>query len=99
MPSLAETLTTDIVALQRDLAATDYIGDAATATIIYLGQGLEQPVLVEGFPGVGKTGLARACSRVFGLPLIRLQCYEGLDETKALSIPGPIGFRSVACLF
>ena len=45
---------------------------------------LEKPILVEGPPGVGKTELAKSCAQVTGAPLVRLQCYEGLDESKAI---------------
>jgi MoxR-like ATPase len=51
---------------------------------VYLGRELQKPILVEGPAGVGKTELAKAASRLFALPLIRMQCYEGLDESKAL---------------
>ena len=61
-----------------------YICDRHIATSIYLSQKLDKPILVEGPPGVGKTELAKASSEIFSSPLIRLQCYEGLDESKAL---------------
>ncbi|WP_293948247.1 AAA family ATPase [Sneathiella sp.] len=61
-----------------------YICDRHIATSIYLSQKLDKPILVEGPPGVGKTELAKASSEIFASPLIRLQCYEGLDESKAL---------------
>ena len=70
-------------AAQR-LAGTGYLADAATATTAYLAGALEKPVLVEGPAGVGKTELAKAISRAAGADLVRLQCYEGLDETRAL---------------
>ncbi|WP_415776536.1 AAA family ATPase [Sneathiella sp. HT1-7] len=61
-----------------------YICDRHIATSIYLSQKLDKPILVEGPPGVGKTELAKAASEILAAPLIRLQCYEGLDESKAL---------------
>ncbi|MBE8190951.1 MAG: MoxR family ATPase [Alphaproteobacteria bacterium] len=61
-----------------------YISDEQIATALFLAQALEKPLLVEGPPGVGKTELAKATSEYLGKPLIRLQCYEGLDESKAL---------------
>ncbi len=66
------------------LASTDYLSDTAIAGVVYLADRLEKPVLVEGPAGVGKTELAKAVARVTGARLIRLQCYEGLDESKAL---------------
>ncbi|HEY9136579.1 MAG TPA: MoxR family ATPase [Pseudomonadales bacterium] len=61
-----------------------YICNSQIATAVYLACQLDKPILVEGPPGVGKTELAKATSQFLGLPLIRLQCYEGLDESKAL---------------
>ncbi len=75
---------TAIAAIQSDLAATGYIASDAIATVVYLAEALAKPVLVEGPPGVGKTELANATARQLGKPLIRLQCYEGLDEARAL---------------
>ncbi len=61
-----------------------YLADAATATTSYLSGALEKPLLVEGPAGVGKTELAKAVARATGADLVRLQCYEGLDEARAL---------------
>jgi MoxR-like ATPase len=61
-----------------------YLADAATATTAYLTGALEKPLLVEGPAGVGKTELAKAVARTTGAELVRLQCYEGLDEARAL---------------
>lgn len=61
-----------------------YIADINIATTVYLATALGRPILVEGPPGVGKTELAKAASQHYELPLLRLQCYEGLDESKAL---------------
>src|SRR5689334_14561529 len=66
------------------LAAVGYLADAATGTTTYLAGALGKPLLVEGPAGVGKTELAKAVSRATGADLVRLQCYEGLDEARAL---------------
>jgi len=66
------------------LGATGYLTDAATATTTYLAGALEKPLLIEGPAGVGKTELAKAVARATGADLVRLQCYEGLDEARAL---------------
>lgn len=70
--------------LAEMLASTGYLADEGLATIGYLALGMERPLLLEGEPGTGKTSLAEALAQVFGLPLIRLQCYEGIDATQAL---------------
>jgi MoxR-like ATPase len=66
------------------LGAQGYICGKNIATVVYLATRLEKPVLVEGPAGVGKTELAKVVAAATGRPLIRLQCYEGLDEAKAL---------------
>ena len=66
------------------LRGADYLTDTAIAGVVFLADRLEKPVLVEGPAGVGKTELAKAIATVTGARLIRLQCYEGLDEAKAL---------------
>lgn len=66
------------------LASVGYIADISIATTLFLAQQLQRPILVEGPPGVGKTELAKAASEYLNKPLLRLQCYEGLDESKAL---------------
>ncbi|MGH2951906.1 MAG: AAA family ATPase, partial [Solirubrobacterales bacterium] len=66
------------------LGRVGYLADEPAALVAYLAQQLGKPVLVEGPAGVGKTELAKAISRATGRRLIRLQCYEGLDEAKAL---------------
>jgi MoxR-like ATPase len=66
------------------LERAGYLADEPAALVAYLAQRLGKPVLVEGPAGVGKTELAKAVSRATGRKLIRLQCYEGLDEAKAL---------------
>jgi MoxR-like ATPase len=66
------------------LAGVGYLADAATATTVFLAASLERALLVEGPAGVGKTELAKAVAACTGSDLIRLQCYEGLDESRAL---------------
>ena len=66
------------------LEEADYICSRVIATVIFLAQATNKPVLVEGPAGVGKTELSKAVARCLGRELIRLQCYEGLDEAKAL---------------
>ena len=72
-----------VEALEKALART-YIADRRTALAAWLALQLSRPLLIEGPAGVGKTDLARALSETLGRPLVRLQCYEGLDEAKAL---------------
>jgi len=67
-----------------DLRGTGYLADVTTATIVHLGSVLEKPVLIEGPAGTGKTSLAKSVAAAAGKQLIRLQCYEGLDESKAI---------------
>jgi MoxR-like ATPase len=74
----------DIETLARGLAAVDYLVDEGLATSLFLGVRLPQPLLLEGEAGVGKTEAARALASVLGTPLIRLQCYEGIDVAEAL---------------
>ncbi len=66
------------------LSKAGYISSRQIATAVYLARSLEKPILVEGPAGVGKTELAKATAHYLDLPLIRMQCYEGLDESKAL---------------
>ncbi len=66
------------------LGGAGYLADPATALTAYLAGALEKPLLVEGPAGVGKTELAKAVARATGADLVRLQCYEGLDEARAL---------------
>jgi len=66
------------------LRSVNYLADDRIAQVVFLADRLDKPVLVEGPAGVGKTELAKAMSAVTGRHLIRLQCYEGLDEAKAL---------------
>jgi MoxR-like ATPase len=66
------------------LGGQNYICGKSVATVVYLGAALQKPILVEGPAGVGKTELGKVLAGSLGLELIRLQCYEGLDEAKAL---------------
>ncbi|APR77340.1 Hypothetical protein A7982_02687 [Minicystis rosea] len=70
--------------LEALLGRARYIADAATALTAWLALRMRRPLLLEGPAGVGKTDLARAAAEALGRPLVRLQCYEGLDEAKAL---------------
>ena len=70
--------------VRERLAEQDYVSDARLATVVFLATRLGKPVLVEGPAGVGKTELAKSLAGAAGRDLIRLQCYEGLDEAKAL---------------
>lgn len=70
--------------LKNALVKQNYIATSEIATIVYLAQQLGKPLLLEGPAGVGKTELAKAYASATARPLIRLQCYEGLDESKAL---------------
>ncbi|MGW8319788.1 MAG: AAA family ATPase [Candidatus Promineifilaceae bacterium] len=74
----------DIEDVRAGLGRQQYIASGEIATVVYLAQSLCKPVLTEGPAGVGKTELAKAWAGATGRPLVRLQCYEGLDETKAL---------------
>ena len=70
--------------VQEDLGKVEYLADDGIAGIVYLGDRLQKPILVEGPAGTGKTQLAKSVAEMTGSRLIRLQCYEGLDESKAL---------------
>jgi MoxR-like ATPase len=70
--------------LAQRLGATGYLCDDALATVTYLALRMQRPLLLEGEPGTGKTALAEAIAESLGLPLVRLQCYEGIDATQAL---------------
>lgn len=66
------------------LGATGYLCDDALATVAFLALRMERPLLLEGEPGTGKTALAEGLAQTLGVPLVRLQCYEGIDATQAL---------------
>jgi len=70
--------------LSARLGTTGYLCDEALATVTYLALRMQRPLLLEGEPGTGKTALAEAIAEALELPLIRLQCYEGIDATQAL---------------
>jgi len=70
--------------IKQHFESLGYICSDAIATSVYLACHLQKPILVEGPPGVGKTELAKKTSELLAAPLIRMQCYEGLDEAKAL---------------
>ena len=77
-------LVPDVETLARRLAAVDYLVDEGLATSMFLSLRLPQPLLLEGEAGVGKTEAARSLAAVLDTPLIRLQCYEGIDAAEAL---------------
>ena len=70
--------------VREGLRKVDYLADEGIAGIVYLADRLQKPILVEGPAGTGKTQLAKSVAELIGARLIRLQCYEGLDEAKAL---------------
>ncbi|MCW2851213.1 MAG: ATPase associated with various cellular, 5 [Nocardioides sp.] len=70
--------------IRTALEGTGYLADDDLATVVYLAHGMQRPLLLEGEPGTGKTALAEALARLADVPLIRLQCYEGIDATQAL---------------
>ena len=73
-----------VPAVRESLADVDYLADEGIAGVVFLADRLGKPVLVEGPAGTGKTQLAKSVAEMSGARLIRLQCYEGLDESKAL---------------
>lgn len=75
----ASPLPASIDETEARLAALDYVPDRALATVVYLALKLQRPLFLEGEPGTGKTEVARTLAQMLGRPLIRLQCYEGLD--------------------
>jgi MoxR-like ATPase len=82
--SLQEHAFADVADVRGRLRETGYLADEAIATTIFLADRLRKPLLVEGPAGTGKTELAKAMAASTGAELIRLQCYEGLDEARAL---------------
>ena len=66
------------------LASSGYMADDGLATLVWMAMALERPMLLEGEAGVGKTEIAKVLSSALGRPLIRLQCYEGLDVSSAV---------------
>jgi len=74
----------DVTGVRTGLSEVNYLADEGIAGIVYLADRLAKPVLIEGPAGTGKTQLAKSVAEMSGARLIRLQCYEGLDESKAL---------------
>lgn len=70
--------------LRKKLEATGYLADDGVSTVTYLSLAMQRPILLEGEPGTGKTALAEALSESLAMPLVRLQCYEGIDASQAL---------------
>jgi MoxR-like ATPase len=79
-----EHLAPDVETLAQRLAAVDYLVDEGLATALFLSLRLPQPLLLEGEAGVGKTEAAKALAAVLDTPLIRVQCYEGIDSAEVL---------------
>lgn len=79
-----ETMFGDLSGVREGLAKVEYLADDGIASVVFLAERLGKPVLIEGPAGTGKTELAKSVAAMSGARLIRLQCYEGLDETKAL---------------
>ena len=71
-------------AVTTALAGTGYLADDDLATVVFLARAMQRPLLLEGEPGTGKTALAEALAEIDDVPLIRLQCYEGIDASQAL---------------
>lgn len=74
----------DVASVRDELRTVDYLCDDGIAGVVYLADRLDKPVLIEGPAGTGKTQLGKSVAEMTGARLIRLQCYEGLDEAKAL---------------
>ncbi|HLZ73949.1 MoxR family ATPase [Phenylobacterium sp.] len=83
-PNTASGPFSSVDALVEGLGSVGYIASRRIATALYMAAHLQKPILVEGSAGVGKTELALSTARLLAQPLIRMQCYEGLDESKAL---------------
>ncbi|MGW0179664.1 AAA family ATPase [Nocardia sp. NPDC003345] len=83
-PAAQEPIFASVDDVIARLGETGYLADKATATSVFLADRLGKPLLVEGPAGVGKTELARAVAQTAGAELVRLQCYEGVDEARAL---------------
>ena len=73
-----------VEAIKENFESRNYICNTQIATAVFLAYHLEKPILIEGPPGVGKTELAKTCAELLELECVRLQCYEGLDESKAI---------------
>ncbi len=79
-----EAKLANVEVIQQNFEKLNYICNPQIATAVFLAYHLEKPVLIEGPPGVGKTELAKTTAEMLGIECIRLQCYEGLDEAKAI---------------
>ena len=79
-----EHLLASVEDIQKNFESQNYICNLQIATAVFVAYHLEKPVLIEGPPGVGKTELAKTAAELLQVPCIRLQCYEGLDEAKAI---------------
>jgi MoxR-like ATPase len=83
-PSTVDQTVPDVGSLVGALGAQGYLADVGLATALFCGLRLSQPVLLEGEPGVGKTEAAKALANVLDTPIVRLQCYEGINAAEAL---------------
>src|SRR5438105_5187264 len=81
---MADARFESVPAVREGLRSVDYLADEGIAGVVYLADRLQKPVLMGGPAGTGKTELAKSVARMTGARLIRLQCYEGIDESKAL---------------
>ncbi len=81
---MGDTMFGDLASVRQDLRDVGYLADDGIASVVFLAEKLGNPVLVEGPAGTGKTALGQSVAAMTGARLIRLQCYEGLDEAKAL---------------
>jgi MoxR-like ATPase len=82
--SVSTTRFADVGTVREQLSSVNYLADDGIASVVFLADRLDKPILVEGPAGTGKTQLAKSVAEMIGARLIRLQCYEGLDEAKAL---------------
>ncbi|MBK02017.1 MAG: ATPase [Acidimicrobiaceae bacterium] len=81
---MGDTMFGDLASVRQDLRDVGYLADDGIASVVFLAEKLGKPVLIEGPAGTGKTALGQSVAAMTGARLIRLQCYEGLDEAKAL---------------
>ncbi|HJM21349.1 MAG TPA: MoxR family ATPase [Acidimicrobiales bacterium] len=81
---MGDTMFGDLASVREGLKDVEYLADDGIASVVFLAEKLGKPVLIEGPAGTGKTALAQSVAAMTGARLIRLQCYEGLDEAKAL---------------
>ena len=84
MKTLSHNIFDSIEHIETNYEKADYICSNKIATCLYIAYNLQKPIMVEGPAGVGKTELAKTTAELLDVPLVRLQCYEGLDESKAL---------------